>query len=160
MPAAINLSLALELYLKALHITNGRNPAGHHLWKLFKNLPQTQKETIEEKYQEQCQATPKDRRELKYNVILVRRSDQEKELDDETPSLETAREIFLLHDNAFEAWRYLHEIPEPGGYVYEYDFGAMDIMIKVVREFVYEVLQKRGPRMGLEKVKPPSGGGP
>ena len=73
-PAAVNLALAAELYLKAVHLLNGRRPLDtHELWKLFKTLPRLTVELLGLNYS-QALATTDD--ELKSMHMVVSRASE------------------------------------------------------------------------------------
>lgn len=156
MPAVVNFSLSSELFLKSVHMLYRNNcPAGHNIWGLYKNLPENLKVLISERYGLNLKARSQDRDELSsYKIILKRaRQDSEEEGKGEDDSNPSIKALLLEHNNAFEVWRYLHEVPSPDGYEYKYDFKSMNAFILAVRAVAFDKTKERGPKMIMSRVR-------
>ena len=147
-PAAVNLALAAELYLKAVHLLNGRRPLDtHELWKLFKTLPRLTAELLGLNYT-QALATTDD--ELKSMHMLISRAseDEKKEFP---PAPDTVKLLLVCHNHAFTSWRYLHEFSSKG-YAYHFDFHAMHVFCGVLNAHVSNLLNARTRYFGVANV--------
>jgi len=147
-PAAVNLALAAELYLKAVHLLNARRPlGGHELWKLFRTLPRLTVESLSIRYS-QALATSDD--ELKsIHMVVSRGSDSDGKSFPPTPN--TVRLLLEGHNNAFVSWRYLHEFSSKG-YAYHFDFHAMHVFCGVLNYHLVDLLNARPPHFGVANV--------
>ena len=144
-PAAVNLALAAELYLKAVHLLNARRPPStHELWKLFRTLPKFSVDLLNSRYS-QALATTDD--ELKsIHMVISRGSDSASKGFPPTP--DTVRLLLESHNHAFISWRYLHEFSSKG-YAYQFDFHAIHVFCGVINSHVISLLNARPPHFGV-----------
>ena len=147
-PAAVNLALAAELYLKAVHLLNARRPLDtHELWKLFKTLPRLTVELLGINYT-QALATTKD--ELKSMHIAISRGNDSKK-NDFPPTPDTVKLLLVMHNHAFISWRYLHEVSGKSQ-PYHFDFHAMHVFCGVLNTHVSNLLNARTSHFGITDV--------
>lgn len=93
-PGYALFSLALELYLKAIQIENGKKPWGHDLFKLFEGLDERTKKII------------KDRHEKLFND-----TDWGKAVKSNYPDKDfSLKGVLEEAKDGFETWRYFHEV--------------------------------------------------
>jgi hypothetical protein len=157
MPAAVNFSLSTELFLKSVHMLYLRKcPVGHDIWSLYKNLPDSLRLMIKAKYDSNQRNMNQDHDKLASFKIVVKRTGQgsegnDKDNDDSSPTIES---LLRGHNNAFVAWRYLHEIPSPDGYEHKYDFKSMNAFVLAIRDIAYDRIKERGPKMQMSRVGP------
>ena len=151
-PAVVNFTFAVELMLKGLHsLTTRMDLKGHKLWDLYKHLSQDLKEKIEDKYN--IYKTLKSDNLPAFRIVMTKESEKEKENDtDDTNENISLRDLLIIHNDAFEEWRYLYEVP-PNGYKYEFNFKLMDAFIKSLIEVINDVKSKRGPSFILGSAK-------
>ena len=144
-PAAVNLALATELYLKTIHLLNARRPPGiHDLWKLFNALPALTIDLLEKRYGEAL-AVAKD--ELKsMHMRIVRGNEEEKPVFPPAPV--TVKVLLERHNHAFTSWRYLHEFSSKG-YEYHFDYHEMHVFCGVLNAHAADLLNARPPRFGV-----------
>lgn len=83
-PFIVNATFGAEMYLKTIHAVHSSNVTGHNLTKLYKQLPNKVKDTIEKKSKEL---------DFNYNI------------ESEMPFLYHVKMIA----NAFVEWRYMYE---------------------------------------------------
>ena len=148
-PAAVNLALAIELYLKALHIVNASRPPGtHELWKLFKTLPLPTMLSLEQKYKDVLPT--KDDQLKAIRMTISRVGEQQKAKP--APSSATVKELLIGHNHSFMNWRYLHEFSNKG-YDYHFDFNAIHVFGEILNTHVSQMLNKRPPNFSMTNVK-------
>jgi len=135
--SATQLSLALELYLKALRmILKMPIPTTHDLWRLYNNLPITIKSTFEDKYN--LVNSTKGGELAEFSIIMLV-SDNPNE-----PTPKFSKDIKKIDLNsilkrskdAFQTWRYIHEGGKSGEYVsYNYEFYRLRLICDIVRGY-------------------------
>ena len=118
-----NLSLALELYLKALYLLSGLQvPTTHDLWSLFEGLPQSVKSTIIACYKRLPEAP------AGIKVLEIQLSVGPFKGDPPFPdsNLDYSLENVLKRSkDAFQTWRYL------------YERGKREHVLNIAYEFYY-----------------------
>lgn len=151
-PGVVNFNLSAELFIKAIHLIILHQPAnGHHLWNLFKKLPLDIKNEIENRYIENKKDINKELSSYRIKITKVETDEKEGTKSDPTP-YSSVKELLLVHNDAFEKFRYLHEFPSEVGYDYEYNFDEMNAFVKALKSYSYELINKRGKRFGIKKV--------
>lgn len=127
-PAAVNFSLASELYLKAVHTMTGRPAAEiHKLWELFRTLPEFLRIQFENKYKEAIDAN-----QIKPLEILPNGNAQ----------IDNIETLLLKHNDSFVQWRYVHEIKKTN-HTYSFDFPRMHIFCQVLNEHTCSLMGNR-----------------
>jgi HEPN domain-containing protein len=138
--AATALALSIELYLKALAIRCGQRPLRtHDLGKLFSELPNELRSSIETAYTDVCNRKPRDApATLELFVTTTPFPPTEAEvaaLQQRTPDNASVRCLLNNEKDAFRNWRYVYESDMPSGVSFvriEYDrFG---IAAKILKE--------------------------
>ena len=118
-----NLSLALELYLKALYLLSGfQVPTTHDLWSLFEGLPQSVKSTIIACYKRLPEAA------AGIKVLQIQLSVGPLKGDPTFPDHKSdysLENVLKRSKDAFETWRYL------------YERGKRDRVLNIAYEFHY-----------------------
>lgn len=155
MPTAVNFNLAVELYLKALHLLiYKKSKSGHQLWNLFKSLPKNTKENIESQYKSNFDKSVEGL--SSYKFILTKgknKNDEDKRPKDNDKNPEI-KKLLLTHNDSFEKWRYIHEINNPEGFEYEYDFKTMYAFTEAIRNVIEAKLASRGIKFKMVKITP------
>ncbi|MBT2558211.1 hypothetical protein J7E24_10480, partial [Hymenobacter sp. ISL-91] len=148
-PAAVNLALAIELYLKAIHsLSASRPPNTHELWRLFKTLPQLTMLSLGQKYKD---ILPTKVDQLKaIHMTLKQGGEQHKAKP--IPSSTTVKELLTAHNHSFMNWRYLHEFSSKG-YDYHFDFHAIDVFGEILNSHIAQLLKLRPPHFSMTNVQ-------
>jgi hypothetical protein len=138
--SATNMALAVELYFKAAWIACGSEPpANHHLWPLFKGIPnRVVCETIEQQYNQQNQTRGNSvaALELAMSVGPMPHQDRDSKANElDARSRDVSLPGVLKRSNdAFAMWRYLHErAPEHGVRIIQYEFARMQLIAECAR---------------------------
>ncbi len=138
-PAVVNFNLAAELYIKSVHaIQFKRRILGHKLLKLYKELPAFVKRQLEKNYLELKETRKK---ELTSFRVVITRADFNTDGPKEPMVYNSISELLLNHQDAFEKWRYLHEIGKNDKIDYEYDFHSMDCFINAIKNYMKSALR-------------------
>lgn len=133
-PAVVNFNLAAELYIKSIiAIQFKRRILGHNLIKLYKELPASVKRQLEKNYTELKETRKK---ELTRFRVVITRADINTDSPNEPMVYNSISELLLNHQDAFEKWRYLHEIGNNDKIDYEYDFHSMDCFINAIKDYI------------------------
>ena len=151
-PGVVNFNFSAELFIKAIHLIVNQRPAnGHHLWNLFKNLPNRVKTKIEKKYLNN--KNNKNEELTSYRIIIkkVEANDNDSKQQEST-KFNSIKSLLEVHCDAFEKFRYLHEFPSEGGYNYEYNFAEMNAFIDALKSFSKELIHERGKTFVINKV--------
>ena len=145
--SATMLALALELYLKALHISiHSHVPEGHHLWTLYKGLPNDLKQSLEAQYNHANTGLGLGKAvEHRLTLVAVTKPD-EIPGEDDGPFPEDSRvdlkSVLVRSSDAFITWRYLHEGGKKGVMVYyRYEFYRLGLICDVIRKHILDVAQ-------------------
>lgn len=147
-PAAVNLALATELYLKTIHLLNARRPPGvHELWKLFSVLPSPTVELLNKAYSQDF-ATADD--QLKSMHMVVSKVNEE-EKKDFPPTPDTIELLLKCHNHAFISWRYLHEFSSKRT-AYHFDYHAMHVFCGVLSSHIASLLKARPAHFNMKNV--------
>ena len=151
-PAVVNFTFAIELMLKGLHsLTTKMDLRGHKLWDLYKLLSQDIKQKIEDKYN--LHRETKSDELPSFRVIMKKANENETETPEEDSKENVSlRDLLVIHNNAFEDWRYLYEY-SPTGYKYEFNFKLMDAFIKSLIEVINDVKSNLGPSFVIGRAK-------
>lgn len=132
--AVTNLSLAVELYLKALAMISAMKvKRSHDLLELFGVLPQSVQASIEAKYSEALKAIPAesaDAIELSITTTPFPPTPEEfAAAAAQRPSGDDIRSVLRAEKDAFSSWRYIHESNMPQGYtVFRVDFHKVALI--------------------------------
>ena len=147
--SATMLSLALELYLKALRATiNITIPETHDLWALYKKLPQELKKSIECSYTKINSNNEEKLAGLELAIWVGRQPpiDDPPEVNKEkekTDSYNDLRSVLFRSRNAFQTWRYLHEMGKKNCYVlFKYEFHRLGLICDIIREHILKIHSK------------------
>ncbi len=153
-PGVVNFNLSAELYLKAVHIITLHYPAkGHHLWNLFKKLPLDVKNTIERSYIENQKDIDEELSSYRITITKVKKEEEEKDSQKSEPTkFNCVKDLLVLHNDAFEKFRYLHEFLSEAGYDYEYNFDEMNAFILALKSHAFDLIKKRGKTFGISRV--------
>jgi len=140
-PAVVNFNLAAELYIKSIFaIQFKRRILGHSLFKLYKELPIIVKNQLEINYKELKKTQKK---ELTSFRIRITPANDNTDGPNEPKAYNTISDLLLNHQDAFEKWRYLHEIGDNNKIEYEYDFHSMDCFINAIKTYQYSNFKKK-----------------
>jgi len=116
--SATILALTVELCLKALRILSGMNvPDTHHLWSLYKRLPQELKNSVEASYDKLNPKEGAEVDELQVALHVGRPSAEASQELNELPwpsGEEDLKGVLIRSSDAFATWRYLYEKGQPG----------------------------------------------
>ncbi len=139
-PAVVNFNLAAELYIKSIFaIQFKRRLLGHKLLKLYKELPADVKNQLE-RYYAKLKKTRK--KELTSFRIVITPAHINTDNPQEPKEYHSISELLLNHQDAFEKWRYLHEIGKNDKIDYEYDFHSMDCFINGIKTYMHSISKK------------------
>lgn len=160
--SAVNLSLSLELFFKALILLSRIvPPRTHNLKDLFDQLPRETRSSIETLYGQFLDADPEEESDL--TIMSFHYSADPQELlgrnfraDTANPDLETLLES---HENTFMLWRYIHEIQDSMRSGYSYDFRSMNAAIKAASIHANEVARHFGLLITMQEGAPPENWG-
>lgn len=151
-PAAMNFTFAVELLLKGLHsLTTRMNLKTHKLWDLYEQLPSDIKQRIEDKYNIYKSLKFDDLTAIR-TVVTPNNEKGNEEKTNNTNIISDLRDLLLIHNNAFEDWRYLYEV-QPNGYMYEYNFKLMNAFIKSLGEVINETKSGLKPSFIIGRAK-------
>jgi hypothetical protein len=140
-PAVVNFNLAAELYIKSIFaIQFKRRILGHKLFKLYRELPANVKNQLERNYDEFKKTRKK---ELTSFRITMTPAHINTDGPKEPKVYDSISELLLNHQDAFENWRYLHEIGKNDKIDYEYDFHSMDCFINGIKTYMHSILKKK-----------------
>jgi len=143
--SATTLALALELYLKALSIlANLRVPETHHLWTLYKRLPNDLMQSVEAQYNHiNSSFRPEKVVEHILRLGVSTKPDEIPDDNDDTGWPNTSnvdlKSVLVRSSDAFVTWRYLHESGRKGKMIYHpYEFRRLGLICDVVRRHVVD----------------------
>jgi hypothetical protein len=140
-PAVVNFNLAAELYIKSIFaIQFKRRILGHSLSKLYRELPVIVKNQLERNYKEFKETRNK---ELTSFRITILPADVNTDGSTEPKAYDSISDLLLNHQDAFEKWRYLHEIGTSDKIDYEYDFHSMDCFINAIKTYLHSISKKK-----------------
>lgn len=142
--SATTLSLAVELYLKALRMLVGLSVTDtHHLWTLYSPLPDPLKKIIEANYERQNKRAGKDSVCIEAILYDGHRSEREiEELFGHVQSDTSLKAVLIRSSNAFIHWRYFHEQREEcRPVVAVYEFKRLDLIAFLVKGVAYKLLR-------------------
>lgn len=146
--SATNLALAVELYLKALHVACGRAPQSlHDLSALFKQLPLAEKRLASAVYE--CLPGPKSKNEVSTFIVDVFVNNSEPSFPKGTHFVESVPENSLIavlkrSRDAFLTWRYLYEQGDERKTVkIEYEFFALSSVAMAIKALVLAKLYEQ-----------------
>ena len=131
--SATNLSLSLEIFLKAVYmICRMPVPAEHHLWSLFSGLPEVAQVSIKRSYDA---ANKSDGAELAaLRIYSSKTAAQPKSAPKPGPI--DLKSVLVRSGNAFVTWRYFYERDEDQEWqLFEYEFLRLDLACAAVREY-------------------------
>jgi hypothetical protein len=142
--SATTLTLALELYLKALRIITGFPAAEtHHLWNLYKHLPVDLKKAIETQYNQLNMPQVGKLAALELEVSTEPFKDNTSD-ENEYKSNNFSNDLKSVHirsSDAFVTWRYIHEGAKKGEYVkYDYEFYHLELICDITRSHLTAIL--------------------
>jgi HEPN domain-containing protein len=144
-PAAVNLALAVELYLKAIYLLNARRPPGvHELWKLFSTLPNSTVELLDKNYSQAFAITDNELKSM--HMVIAKGNEEEKK--DFPPTPNTVELLLKCHNHAFISWRYLHEFSSKGT-AYHFDYHAMHVFCGILNSHIISLLNARPPHFSM-----------
>ena len=144
-----NLSLALELYLKALYLLSGLQvPTAHDLWSLFEGLPQSVKSTIIACYKK----LPKAPAGIKVLQIQVSVGPFKGDpLFPDHKSDYSLENVLKRSKDAFQTWRYLYERGKQERVLnIAYEFQYLGTIATVLRQISIDMWQAlRAKKLGV-----------
>ena len=154
-PGVVNFNLSAELYVKAIHLTTLHYPAkGHHLWNLFKNLPLEVKNTLESSYIDNQKDIDEELSSYRITITKVKKEEEEKDSQKSEPTgFNCVKDLLMLHNDAFEKFRYLHEFPSETGYDYEYNFDEMNAFILALKSYAFDLIKSGAKHLEYVKFK-------
>ncbi|MDH5184946.1 MAG: hypothetical protein OEX12_13770 [Gammaproteobacteria bacterium] len=139
--SATNMAFAIELYLKILRALTGKNiPDSHHLWELFKKLPQEIKTHIQDNYNKQ---NPVDGNDVAALEVMIAPSNQSPPNRTEPRKEPSLKNILITSSNTFQTWRYMYEIMEHK--VHKpicYEYMRLDLIAHLVRSTCIQLSNK------------------
>ncbi|MDE3088578.1 MAG: HEPN domain-containing protein, partial [Chloroflexota bacterium] len=150
--SATNLSLAVELYLKAIRILLNRDPTtDHDLSALFNGLPQSLKHSVVCEY-EKLKALPAGSVASFELAIAPRVPGEEelRELNRSRPAQDNSLTSVLKRcRNAFRTWRYLHERGDSKRIVtFQYEFYFLGITAAALRIHAVDLAARQQAQSG------------
>lgn len=148
MVAASNMSLAAELYLKTIHIVNGKRIKGHGLATLYAELPRSQQDAIDAEYTRRLEHEPHTKGGLNSFVLRLEPGEGDSETTRQATDVSTAVDLFRLHDRSFELWRYVFEVDTANPTDLEYRFDAVAVMLSVLHDGARNALGAWGEAKG------------
>ena len=138
--SATELSLAVELYFKAIWMRLGlRVPETHHLWSLFKDLPDSSLKASITKSYDQLNASTRDDVVSLIMAISVGHFDEAQlekadKLEESKQHQTGIKDVLVRSSNAFQTWRYLFEQGRSGEVRFlEYEFARIDMVAAAAR---------------------------
>jgi hypothetical protein len=135
--SVVNFSFAAELFLKGLiFIIKDKPSKTHKLDLLFESLPSDIKSEIESNFQEERENL--DENLSAYKAVSVKGEGNES--TSEKTEILNVKDLLILHNNSFQHWRYIYEVPHEG-YQYEYNFQLMHAFLKVIIDKINQIRQ-------------------
>jgi HEPN domain-containing protein len=140
--SATMFSLAVELYLKTVRFAKGLSvPDTHHLWSLYRSLPQDLKTSIESKYESLHSAQSIKTAELIVALWFgMSENDLNKKFDEsrKTRSKDlSVKGVLLRSSDAFITWRYFHEKGADGKLgIFRYEFLRLGLIGRATRSHI------------------------
>jgi len=141
--AVTNLSLAVELYLKAVALlTVGKHRETHNLPELFDALPPFVQNAIESEYNRRMAAVPAEGEATALEMLITPTPDepteqQIAELKAGQPTGTDIRSVLTAEKDAFRNWRYLFESDKPGkATLLRVDYGRLIAIAKSIQSGV------------------------
>ena len=150
---AVNLSFALELYLKALLVHFGIAPSRtHRLRELFADLPPEVQERLHELYSERIEARPEGDDDYSICGLFASPDPDAMEkmpswADEPNPPLAL---LLDTHQDAFVQWRYATFEMKAPEFEFQFNFRAFTACIDVVRELAWTITDAMGERVDRE----------
>ncbi len=123
--SAVNLSFALELYLKSLLAQLGEHARGHNLRKLYDALPSDVRGQIRERYDATWQSEWNGRH---VSVTLAKGPPDPPVWEDYSDKPKDIAALLERSCDCFQSWRYVFEWTEPPGTRYqrhEFEYGLL-----------------------------------
>jgi hypothetical protein len=142
--SAANLALSVELYLKALRMATGRAPNRvHALGKLYADLPQDLRQSVEAAYEAIPKPAPAG--EAIALDLSIKRKDGPEEVRPPKPLKPDHSLASVLQRSSvvFETWRYLYEAGELGKVNPRYEFHYLGVAADVLHSHAESVLERR-----------------
>lgn len=134
--SVVNFSFATELLLKGLiFLSIGKPAKTHELNVLFESLSSDLKVEIERNFQKERENL--DENLTSYKAVSSREGEKN---EGEVTDILTVKDLLILHNNSFQNWRYIYEVPNDG-YQYEYNFQLMHAFLKVVIDKINQIQQ-------------------
>lgn len=142
--SATTLALAIELYLKSLRTIVGISvPQTHHLWNLYKDLPDAFREVIESNYERFPSLDGKETVCIDATIGLDTIEGELSERLRQHPSASSdisLKGVLNRSSDAFESWRYFHEQGE-NPTVVTYDFRRLDFIAYLLKESAQRLIR-------------------
>lgn len=108
-PGVVNFSFATELILKAVIYYGLRKKAwGHNFYKLYKNISESTKAQIEDKYRE-YKAENEKLDTLPAYKIVINPANSKEDNNTKESNFDEIKNLLETHGDSFENWRYIHE---------------------------------------------------
>ncbi len=134
--AATELTLAVELYFKALHgaVSRGkRTPQVHELVTLYTELPPKVQASLVESFDRRWRQEDEGKEDETATIVLhIGESQKSSRLSGGGPL--TLMQVLEINNTAFLSWRYMHELPTSGGSTVEFTFRQLVVLVNCLRE--------------------------
>ena len=115
--ATANLAFLIELYLKATaKITLGHAPHGHNLLKLFDELPEDIRQSIDGCYRYRCSCLKSKLLAIEFTITttpIEPTAEQKRPWRINSVAGDDVRSLLEAEQDAFQIWRYLYEAHAP-----------------------------------------------
>lgn len=138
--AVTNLSLSIELYLKALAIgSRSRVLQTHDLLRLFDALPAALRNSIEKSYTSKLESLPRVPAAVELLITATPDAPRSADWDHATKAREHGHELRSLLFNetdAFRTWRYMHEAEPKGVRYYHVDYFFLNLFVHTLLEHI------------------------
>jgi HEPN domain-containing protein len=141
--AATNLSLAIELYIKALYLVQGNHTHGHDLLDLYHGIPDDLRQTISDNYKKTCEEADSN---CNKSVIIGKKKTHSKLTDkgypnkDDVGDLKDIETVLSLCRNMYITWRYMHEDNKDDNLkLFVFPYGAMHNIGDVLRFHIFSI---------------------
>lgn len=147
--SATTLALAVELYLKAHTIIVGLPVAEtHHLWTLYKSLPEALKGIVESNYNKQnpTGGSASCGLEVAIDTDFTNKEEvNEWSMRRVSPDTDSSLKAVLVRSSdAFKNWRYLHEHSTDSKLaVLKYEYMRLDLIAHLLRDIAVNVLHSK-----------------
>lgn len=155
---AVNLSFAMELYLKAILLLSGTpHQRIHELEALFNELPSSVQEHLRKTYRMILGARSEEEDEFSLNLLVVSQDENRMEGFDNWPETEPEIEALLKsHNNAFRDWRYgSFELKSLEGEM-QFNFRAFTALLSAASTVGFALAKERGYVMQAQSRSSPA----